>query len=378
MFEKLPLKEIMILHEALKGEIRLVGGCVRNAILGSSKGFDDIDIATPVHPEEVMNLLKLNGIKAIPTGIKYGTVTAIVNDAKFEITTLRKDVACDGRFAEVVYTDVWEEDASRRDFTFNAMYLDVYGNIYDFFGGREDLDKRYLRFIGDPQTRIEEDHLRMLRYFRFYSYFGWENIDQKSFDAVLKNAAKVRNLSKERIGNEMTKLLSSDYVKEALILMNDFAKYLELNYDVEEISSYKFENDPYVNLAAICIKNKNIPDWRFSNKQKEALRIMMNAKISNLKEAREFTYFYGYENFHNIQKFHRVLGEKFDFDGYDFSAIRNKIFPISAKEISAYGFFGKDLGDMIEKLKILWISSDFKMNKDEILNYLKNHCNSSE
>ena len=149
---------------------KFVGGCVRDAVLG--KLAKDIDIATCFKPNEVMEVLQKAKIKTIPTGIKHGTITALYKNQTFEITTLRKDVTTDGRHAEVSFTDSWQEDAKRRDFTINALYLDTKGNIFDYFNGLEDLKSKKVIFIGDAKTRSEEDNLRILRYFRFFQRFG--------------------------------------------------------------------------------------------------------------------------------------------------------------------------------------------------------------
>ena len=156
---------------ASKGETRFVGGCVRDTLLGLD--VSDVDLATRLAPEEVMKRLGAAGIKAVPTGLAHGTVTAVVNGAPVEVTTLRRDVATDGRRATIAYTEDWREDAARRDFTFNALMADpASARLYDYFGGVADLEARHVRFIGDPLIRIAEDHLRILRFFRFHAKFG--------------------------------------------------------------------------------------------------------------------------------------------------------------------------------------------------------------
>ena len=151
--------------------LRFVGGCVRNALLGLP--ITDIDLATTLQPEEVMQRLNAAHIQCIPTGIDYGTVTAVLNGVGYQITTLRRDVATDGRRAVVAYTTDWAEDAARRDLTVNALYADWNGIIYDPLGeGLKDIEKRRIRFVGDPEVRIQEDYLRILRFLRFYSFYG--------------------------------------------------------------------------------------------------------------------------------------------------------------------------------------------------------------
>ncbi len=184
---------------------RFVGGCVRDWVLGWP--ISDIDIAVDKSPETVMKALEAADIKVVPTGLKHGTVTAIVKSRPFEITTLRRDVETDGRRAIVAFTDDWRTDAERRDFTFNALYADPDGTIHDYFDGRADLLAGRVRFIGDPEQRIAEDRLRVLRFFRFHARYGRPPFDGPGFDACRRNAATVRGLSGERVAKELFRTL---------------------------------------------------------------------------------------------------------------------------------------------------------------------------
>jgi poly(A) polymerase len=196
---------------------RFVGGCVRNAVLG--RGIDDIDIAVTRPPGTVMAALQAAKIKAIPTGLKHGTVTAIVDGHAFEITTLRRDVETDGRHAVVAFTDDWLEDASRRDFTFNALYADRDGTLYDPFEGRADLARYKVRFIGDADQRITEDRLRVLRFFRFHAWYGAPPIDGAGFQACSRHAGALGNLSGERVAKEVLRLLEAPDPADAIEAM---------------------------------------------------------------------------------------------------------------------------------------------------------------
>jgi poly(A) polymerase len=186
---------------------RFVGGCVRNWLI--DRPIDDIDIAADKPPEMVIRALEAANIKVVPTGLSHGTVTAVVQGRAFEITTLRRDVETDGRRAVVAFTDDWRTDAARRDFTFNALYADPDGTIYDYFDGRADLLAGRVRFIGDPDQRIAEDRLRVLRFFRFHAWFGQPPLDAAGFDACRRNAAGVRSLSAERVAKELLRLLAA-------------------------------------------------------------------------------------------------------------------------------------------------------------------------
>ncbi|MCZ8019626.1 CCA tRNA nucleotidyltransferase [Novosphingobium sp.] len=185
---------------------RYVGGAVRDTLLGIP--VKDVDIATPLLPLKVIGKLKDAGIQAVPTGIEHGTVTAVLPEGPVEITTLRHDVSTDGRRATVAFANDWQDDAARRDFTINALYADpATGEVFDWFGGLADLAARRVRFIGDPHQRIREDHLRILRYFRFQARFGSQPADEQSESACAELAATLKGLSRERVGMEMMNLL---------------------------------------------------------------------------------------------------------------------------------------------------------------------------
>ncbi|MGW8203116.1 CCA tRNA nucleotidyltransferase [Sphingomonas bisphenolicum] len=204
--------------EAAEGKARFVGGAVRDGLLGLP--VNDLDIATTLGPQDVVDRLKRAGIKAVPTGIDHGTITAVLPDGPVEITTLRRDVSTDGRRATIAYTDDWREDAARRDFTINALYADpLTGAISDYFGGIADLEARRLRFIGDASARIAEDHLRILRYFRFLARYGDNELDSIAYDACVAAANSLMALSRERIADELLKLLGVAAPVHALRLM---------------------------------------------------------------------------------------------------------------------------------------------------------------
>ena len=206
---------------------RFVGGCVRNALLGLAPG--DIDIAVDRPPDEVTRALEAAGMKVAPTGIAHGTVTAVVDHHPYEITTLRRDVETDGRRAVVAFTDDWREDAARRDFTINAMFCDATGALWDYFGGRDDLGAHRVRFVGDPDTRIVEDVLRVLRFFRFHAWYGRPPLDPQSLAACRRHVGKLRALSAERVRTELLKLLAADDpvdVVEAMAICGAFDHWL--------------------------------------------------------------------------------------------------------------------------------------------------------
>lgn len=190
---------------AALGEARFVGGAVRDTLLGG--GVEDVDIATPLRPEDVIDRVRAAGFKPVPTGIAHGTITAVLPSGPVEVTTLRRDVATDGRHAIVAFADDWREDAARRDFTMNALYADpATGEVFDYFGGVADLRAGRVRFIGEPLQRIAEDHLRILRFFRFLARFG-DTPDADGLAACIARANDLMALSRERIRDELLKLL---------------------------------------------------------------------------------------------------------------------------------------------------------------------------
>ena len=205
--KKRGMKRLLKALGADEGLTRYVGGSIRDDLLGLPVG--DIDLATRIVPDEVIARLEKAKIKAVPTGIDHGTVTAVSDGHPFEITTLRRDVSTDGRRATVAFTDDWREDAGRRDFTINALSADpLTGELFDYFGGLADLEQRRVRFIGDPLQRIAEDHLRILRFFRFHARFDGGQPDAAAVDACAARANDLMALSRERIADELLKLLA--------------------------------------------------------------------------------------------------------------------------------------------------------------------------
>lgn len=200
-------------------EARFIGGCVRDTLM--KRPVSDIDIATQERPERVIELLQDAGISVIPTGIEHGTVTAVIGGLSYEITSLRKDIETDGRHAVVEFTDDWRTDAGRRDFTFNTMSATPDGMVYDYYNGIQDLASRVIRFVGNVQRRIDEDHLRVLRYFRFIAVLGMRIANKYDFQTCINNAHLLTNLSAERIRSELFKILDSANQFDTLKLMID-------------------------------------------------------------------------------------------------------------------------------------------------------------
>ncbi len=218
------------------GDVRFVGGCVRDALAGVMA--KDIDVATPIDPQRVIALLESAGIKAVPTGLAHGTITAVAHDQVVEVTTLRRDVSTDGRRATIAFTDDWREDAARRDFTINALYADpLSGDVFDFFGGVDDLANGIVRFIGEPLQRIAEDHLRILRFFRFSARFAKGAWDTQSLAACALRANDLMALSRERIAMECLAILSLPDPAPVIAIMIENGIFKPVLPEITEASS---------------------------------------------------------------------------------------------------------------------------------------------
>jgi poly(A) polymerase len=233
---------------------RFVGGCVRNSLVGQD--VDDIDIATRLQPEETMAALKTAGIKAVPTGLAHGTVTAVADRRPFEITTLRRDVVTDGRRAVVAFTDDWGEDAQRRDFRLNALYADWTGAVFDpTGGGLEDALAGRVVFVGDPHRRIEEDHLRILRFFRFFAWYGRAGPDAEGLAACAAHADSLSRLSAERVSKELLKLLAAPDPCRSVAAMREAGVLARLIPVVDDLASFEaivaLTPDPVLRLSAL-------------------------------------------------------------------------------------------------------------------------------
>ena len=294
---------------AKEGLTRYVGGAVRDGLLGLR--VNDVDLATRLEPDEVIRRLEKARIKAVPTGIDHGTVTAVSDGHAFEITTLRTDVSTDGRRATVAFTDDWKADAARRDFTINALFADpTTGEIFDYFGGLEDLEQRHVRFIGDPLQRIAEDHLRILRFFRFHARFGQGDPDEAAVDACAERAKDLMALSRERIADELLKLVGMPDPASTVRVMLERAilKPVIPEIELERLADLRaliaaeqeagVEPDPLRRLAALLPRDADLAAdiatrLRFSNKAKKRLACSAVADLG--RSARAVAYKKGNE-----------------------------------------------------------------------------------
>ncbi|MBB5534258.1 CCA tRNA nucleotidyltransferase [Rhizobium giardinii] len=255
------LTRVFNLLNADGGEARVVGGAVRNSLMGLPVA--DIDMATTLLPDEVVARAKKAGIKSVPTGIDHGTVTLVIEGAPFEVTTLRRDVETDGRRAEVAFGSDWKVDAERRDLTINALYANAKGEVIDLVGGLPDIEKRHIRFIGNAAERVAEDYLRVLRFFRFFAHYGSGRPDADGLRACAKARSKLGTLSAERVWSEMKKLLSARDPGRALLWMRQAGVLSEIlpeseKWGIDAIpalvaaeQAFGWQPEPLLRLAAI-------------------------------------------------------------------------------------------------------------------------------
>ncbi len=373
---------------------RFVGGCVRKHL--SQDKVDDIDIATILNVDEIKKKFENTKIKIIETGIKHGTVTLVSKKLKLEITTLRKDLKTDGRHAEVEYINDWQVDSERRDFTINAIYLDIKGNIFDPQSGVIDLKNKNVKFIGDPQRRIEEDYLRIIRFIRFKIMYD-AKVEPSTSSAIKQNLNGVKKISKERILIELFKILElknftnineSNDLKEIFIQI--FPEFENLNRldRLKKICNYSEINKELL-LAALLIDDKNTHEY-FSHKYNISNNIInkLNSFAKNLEEIKvnkEFFYKDLEKNIYlndksflislNILNF--VLNIKFKQE--DFSAILNRIlkskthqFTINGKYLIENGMHqGELIGKVLKEIEKKWIKNNFKVSKNEIKEIIK-------
>lgn len=371
------------------GEARLVGGCVRDMLMGYP--VKDIDIAVNIKPHVVCDILEQRQIKCIPTGIKFGTVTALIGRYSFQITTLRQDLNCDGRYADVAFCTDWEKDATRRDFTFNSLYADLDGALYDYCDGMSDLEQKAVRFIGEPEMRIKEDYLRILRYFRFLSYIGIYQIDMPSLLAVQKLSHNLSVISGERIQSEMFKLLGNKFAFEAFLLLcsHDIHESLMMpplqRAMLDGINMIAGEH--MINLAAILTTHRVTREqiqalssrWKLSKKDHKLLQglCLLENKFhldASVKMHKQHCYRLGrdlYEKQALLYLAARPHNQKiFDDSMSILENLKQWVMPtcpISGEDLLAIGFQGEEIGKALLRMEDKWVSSDFMLTREQLL-----------
>lgn len=357
-------------HRAL-----FVGGCVRNAIIGAP--VTDIDIATDARPEVVMELAKDAGLRPVPTGIDHGTITVIAGGIPHEVTTFRRDVETDGRRAVVAYSSRVEDDARRRDFTMNALYADPSGMVLDPLGGLTDLMARRVRFIEDAAARIAEDYLRILRFFRFHAWYGddTEGLDQHALSAIAEATDGLGQLSRERVGGEMRKLLSAPDPAPSVAAMRSCGVLTRILPGADDRALA-----PLVHLEQSA---GMAPDWlarlaaitgaeaaaRLRLSRAEEIRLcLLRDGMGSARGAAELGFRHGVDDARAILLLRAaVMGQP--LDPASLSRVEEgaaAVFPVRAADLMP-AFNGPALGRELERLKLRWIESGFSLTRKDLL-----------
>ncbi len=380
-----------------KSEIRYVGGCVRKVI--KKENLDDIDLATNLMPLEVCEALKNKQISYYESGIEHGTITAIIDKYKYEITSLRKDVSTDGRHAEVEFSLDWKEDASRRDFTINSIYADGDGNLFDPFNGKKDLEEGHINFIGNAEKRIQEDYLRILRYLRFYLNYSNHKHQPEIIKNIKKNIDGISNISSERLIDELKKITSSNGFlklfkdKESLEIIEIIFPQFKNIKNFKKKNSYAEESflkiDFIFLIALLVIDGTDNADYflykfKISNKDKKRLKLIdlfyrERVALNNFteKNLNKFFYFNGRQAVIDIINFKIFTSNKVEkkliklLDTFKEKVIPT--FPIGADLLMSKFQIpeGKTLGNKLKRIEEIWVQNGFQISDKQVQQIVK-------
>ena len=381
-----------------ESEIRYVGGCVRKII--NNEKVDDIDLATNLLPEQVCEVLKKKEINYYESGIDHGTITALIDNYKFEITTLRKDVSTDGRHAKVEFTNNWKDDASRRDFTINAIYSDAEGNLFDPYNGKKDLEEGYINFIGDVNKRIQEDYLRILRYIRFFLNYSKQPHNSEILRKLKINIGGVSKLSKERLLDELKKIFKLGTLEKLineklsleliLIIFPELKNYNLFNKLNSEKRNVLREVDFIFLLSLMIIDNSDNVDYflykyNLSKKDQKRIKIIhgfykdkFNLKKFTQYNFNEYFYYEGNQAVLDVLRFKVIKSKKIDKSLIELiEYYKNK--PIPKMPIGAELLMqkykipeGKQLGVKLKKIEVEWVKNNFTISDKQVENIIEN------
>ena len=381
-----------------ESEIRYVGGCVRKII--NNEKVDDIDLATNLLPEQVCEVLKKKEINYYESGIDHGTITALIDNYKFEITTLRKDVSTDGRHAKVEFTNNWKDDASRRDFTINAIYSDAEGNLFDPYNGKKDLEEGCINFIGDVNKRIQEDYLRILRYIRFFLNYSKQPHNSEILRKLKINIGGVSKLSKERLLDELKKIFKLDTLEKLineklsleliLIIFPELKNYNLFNKLNSEKKNVLREVDFIFLLSLMIIDNSDNVDYflykyNLSKKDQKRIKIIhgfykdkFNLKKFTQYNFNEYFYYEGNQAVLDVLRFKLIKSKKIDKSLIELiEYYKNK--PIPKMPIGADLLMqkykipeGKQLGVKLKKIEVEWVKNNFTISDKQVENIIEN------
>ena len=400
-FKARRLHRVLDLLNAEGGEARVVGGAVRNTLMGL--GVGDVDIATTLHPAEVVERARNARIKAVPTGIDHGTVTLIVESVPFEVTTLRADVESHGRHATVAYGADWSVDAHRRDLTINGLYADRDGNVIDLVGGLADIDSRTVRFIGDAATRIKEDYLRILRFFRFFAWYGDGRPDADGLRACARLKSGLADLSAERVWSELKRLLAAPDPSRALLWMRQSGVLSEILPEsekwgidavfgvIETGATLQWPADPLLRLMAIVPQDaervdamasrlrmsnserKRLVQWAHQAAVDEGLADLALRRMLYRGDAQAVT------DRIRLQLCARRKAAEQDDDALQAAAALSRLlkvaadwsapsFPVTGGDLLKAGLSpGPDVGAAMNALEEAWIDSNFTLTRKQLL-----------
>ncbi|WP_298727113.1 CCA tRNA nucleotidyltransferase [uncultured Ferrovibrio sp.] len=403
-----PTRSVLQALSAGGAVVRFVGGCVRDALLGLRP--DDVDIATPETPDQVIRRLEKAKLKAVPTGIDHGTVTAVLPPATFQITTLRRDVVTDGRHAVVCFGTDWAEDAKRRDFTINALYADPDGRLHDFTNGRADLAAGIVRFIGDPAQRVAEDYLRVLRFFRFHARFGKGAPHDASLRACAAAADRLDRLSGERVRDELLKILALPNATEALALMErtgvlrallpqarfDFERFGRLtNLQVLLTEQIGLEPEVWPRLAILFLDDASeekgalvAERLKLSNAQRLRVEGLLAPRLFPREALLDRAAFGQALYRHGVERCrdHALLAAVDDPDlksamlerAKDSAAWQRPVFPLRGADVLALGFApGPTVSALLNELEKWWADNGFMPDREACLTRLRERVRTS-
>ena len=379
-------------------EIRYVGGCVRKII--NKENFDDIDLAVNLNPKDVCEALNKNDIKYYESGIEHGTITALINNIKFEITSLRKDVDTDGRHAKVEFSDNWKEDASRRDFTINAIYADIDGSLFDPFDGKKDLENGKIIFIGNAEIRIKEDYLRVLRYIRFFLNYSKAKHEPSVIKIIKKNLAGVSSISPERLLDELQKLVRSKGFskltkdKDSLAIINLVFPQLKNISLFRKLNSFAIKNltkvDFILLLSLMIIDGTDNVDYfiyKFNLSKKDQKRLLFlnnffSKKITSTsfseKNLNKILYFKGREALIDVIYFKIFKSNKVESKLIKLIKIFKEkdipVLPLKADILMEKYQIpeGKELGIKLKAIEEIWTNNNFKISEKEVQKIVSN------
>ena len=381
-----------------ESEIRYVGGCIRKIINGEK--VDDIDLASNLEPKEICEVLKKNNINYYETGIEHGTITAVIDRYKFEITTLREDISTDGRHAKVKFSKNWKDDASRRDFTINSIYSDRDGNLFDPYDGKKDLENGKVNFIGDTEKRIKEDYLRILRYIRFYLNYSKQPHNLKTIKSLKMNIDGVSKLSKERLLSELKKIVNTDILKKLstdtlslnlISMIFPELKNISVFSKLNIIKNNLLKDKDFIFLLSLMIidetDNSDYFIYKYNLSKRHQKRIKdidnfykekINSKTFTKNNINKIFYFYGKEATLDILNYRVIKLKKIDNSLLELiKYYENNIvptMPVSADLLMKKYEIpeGKQLGEKLRIIEKEWVKNNFKISDQEVDNIINN------